>query len=81
MKMYKTTATTICLCTTLLLCGCSERPPEANDANCAPEMKQKILSSLLSEANRNTFIDECQSHVMADKLTSGTFTKSPPGNF
>jgi entry exclusion lipoprotein TrbK len=79
MKTYKSTI--ICLLTALLLVGCGEQPPEANDANCAPEMKLKILSSLMNEANRNTFIDDCQSHVMADQLTSGSFKKSPPGDY
>lgn len=78
MKIYNITI--ICFGIALLLVGCGEQPM-ANAANCTPEMKEKILSDLMFEASRNTFIDDCRSFDKAKQLRSGTFKKSAPGDY
>jgi|GEM_PF-2432061 len=54
---------------------------DANAENCAPDMKAAILSNLRDEADRNVFNAHCQSFDQRKLLTSGTFKKSPPGDY
>lgn len=56
-------------------------PPEANAENCSPDMKSAILNDLGDEASRDTFIADCRSFDQRKRLTSGTFMKSPPGDY
>lgn len=42
-------------------CGGGDGPPEANSTNCSGAGMQAILPGFKSEADRQAFIDKCQS--------------------
>nr|WP_314480285.1 entry exclusion lipoprotein TrbK [uncultured Pseudomonas sp.] len=64
------------------LAGCKEETiPEPTADNCTPQMQKKILADLSKEANRNTFIANCNSFQQAHQHTEWTFKKSPRDDF
>ena len=62
--------------TAVLLVGCSDTPPEANEATCTGDTYQQALSEIRSEVKRKAFIAECESFHKARQMREWEFKPS-----